>query len=254
MFVVTGGGRGIGRSLAQALSARRQSVLIVGRNLADLLETARFSPLIQLVCADVTTHEGRGLVQTALQAIPQLTGLIHNAGVLTPIVPITQMDEASWRHVMATNVDAPLFLSQLLHDQLKVGRVLHIGSGAAHFPVSGWVAYCVSKAALSMLTRCWQLECPEMAVASVMPGIVDTAMQAEIRESSHMEKGKLDFFKRLYSSHQLVSAETVAAFLCWLLLDCDKATYTSKEWDIYDPSHHASWLVPPFLVPSLEAR
>ena len=252
MFVLTGGGSGIGRALAHALAARNKPVLIIGRREKSLLDTADFSPLISTLCADVSTSNGRALVTAHLKNTPQIDGLIHNAGVIDPIFPILSIDEAAWRQVMATNVDAPLFLSQLLYDKLTDGRVLHMGSGAANFPVQGWSAYCVSKAALSMLTRCWQLESRAVAFTSVMPGIIDTPMQAEIRQASHMEPNKLDFFKRLQKEKQLVMPETVALFLCWLLLDIDKPHYVSQEWDIYDTTHHHEWLVSPYTVPPLE--
>ena len=252
MFVVTGGGSGIGQALAHALAARNKTVLIVGRREASLIQTAAFSSLIDYVCADVSTHEGRQAIMDKLSEEVTLDGLVHNAGIIDPISPLARLDEAAWRQVMATNVDAPLFLSQLLLDKLVNGRVLHISSGAAHFPVAGWGAYCTSKAALSMLTRCWQLESERVAFASVMPGIIDTNMQAQIRQASCMDPEKLDFFKALKQERQLLSAATVASFLCWLLLDSDKALYVSKEWDIYDKTHHPEWLVSPHSVPSWE--
>ncbi len=263
MFIVTGGGSGIGRALAQALALRGKEVLIVGRHEETLLETAAFSPLIQYVCADVSSTLGRQQLNEHVQPVPVIHGLIHNAGIIEPISPITDISEAAWHACMATNVDAPLFLTRLLIEKLagsrdktpgqwEKGRVLNISSGAAYFPVEGWAAYCVSKAALSMLTRCWQTESATIAFASVMPGIIDTQMQAQIRAARHMNPDKIDFFKRLKQESRLLTPETVAAFLCWLLLDIDASEYVSKEWDIYDTSHHSAWLVPPNTVPALE--
>ena len=252
MFVVTGGGSGIGRALAHALARRDKPVLVIGRREQLLIETAECSPLINYLCADVSTHDGRKLIANHLNNVQCITGLIHNAGIIDPILSISAIDESSWRRVMATNLDAPLFLSQLLYDKLINGRVLHIGSGAAHFPVAGWAAYCASKAALAMLTRCWQLESERVAFASVMPGIIDTEMQEQIRDASHMDAEKIDFFRRLKHEKQLISPATVALFLCWMLLDTEKMRYVSKEWDIYDQTHHHEWLVSPHCVPSWE--
>ncbi len=252
MFVVTGGGSGIGRALAQALAARGKLVLIVGRQEQPLAETAVFSPLIEPLCADVSTPAGRELIIARLQDVEALEGLIHNAGIIDPIAPVADITEPAWRQVMATNIDAPLFLTQRLADKLGKARVLHIGSGAAHFPVAGWAAYCVSKAALAMLTRCWQLESTTTAFASVMPGIIDTNMQFKIRSADNMEPDQLTFFKQLKQNNQLLSPATVATFLCWLLLDVDRTVYQSKEWDIYDTTHHEAWLISPHVVPSLE--
>lgn len=251
VFVVTGGGSGIGRALAQAMALRGKKVLIIGRRLEALMETAVFSPLISVCCADITSQEGRQDIWAQLPDTP-LEGLIHNAGIIEPVNLLGAIDEHDWKKTMATNLDAPLFLSQLLLPRLAQGRVLHIGSGVAHFPVAGWAAYCVSKAALFMLTQCWQLESRHTAFASVMPGIIDTDMQALIRQSSFMDKEKIEFFKMLKREGRLLAPETVALFLSWLLLDLDRETYVSREWDIYDTGHHQSWLVKPYCVPHWE--
>jgi len=244
MFIIIGGSRGIGAALAKSLASRKQAVLIIGRNKKALQSIAATSSYISLLCADVATSTGRDAITSHLNLnhITGIQGLIHNAGSIEPIQPMRSLNEKDWRALMSINLDAPFFLTQQLLSKLTSGRVLHISSGAAHFPVAGWAPYCVSKAGLSMLTRCWQAECPDIASASVMPGIADTTMQAVIRESEHLAPEKHQFFHDLKNKNQLVSPETVAAFLAWLLLDINKARYVSHEWDIYDASHHAEWL------------
>lgn len=252
MFVVTGGGSGIGKALALALAARGKSVLIIGRQKRSLMDVSDSSDLIDYFVSDVSTIKGRQLIVNHLREFGPLQGLIHNAGIIDPIMALGKIEELEWQRLMATNVTAPLFLNQQLMQQLPQGRVLHIGSGAAHFPISGWAAYCVSKAALLMLTRCWQLECTTLALASVMPGIIDTEMMTTICQSDQMHPDKLNFFRQLKQNNQLLSPETVALFLCWLLLDIETSVYVSKEWDIYDTSHHLSWLPKSHVVPALD--
>lgn len=250
MFVVTGGGSGIGRALAHALAMRGKQVLIVGRRQQALEETASsFSSLITVCHADISSADGRTRLLSQLEDCEQIDGLVHNAGLIEPIMPIANIPEDGWRKILEVNVNAPLFLNQLLLNKLTFGRVLHISSGVAHFPVSGWAAYCVSKAALAMLTRCWQLESAQTAFAGVMPGIIDTNMQAMIRESHGMDPSQLKFYKTLQKENRLLKPETVALFLTWLLLDADRGEYVSQEWDIYDTSHHPSWLQAPHRVP-----
>lgn len=250
MYVLTGGGSGLGRALALELAKREQKVLIVGRHKKNLQITADLSQHIEYFCADVSLAEGRSALVERIGAT-ELRGLIHNAGIIDPILPITRLQEYEWRACMATNVEAPLFLTQALFSLLINARVLHIGSGAAYFPIKGWSVYCTSKAALAMLTRCWHLEEPQLQIASVMPGIIDTAMQATIRAAKYMDPEKLAFFCQLKNTGSLLSPETVAKFLTWLLLDVSAETYVSKEWDIYDTSHHAQWLRAPNIVPPI---
>lgn len=252
MFIITGGGSGIGRALAIALAQRGQSVIITGRRVEALQQTAAQDDHISYIQADVSHEEGRDVLIDYLGRFKQFSGLIHNAGTIDPIASMTDITLTQFRQAMATNVEAPLRLSQTLLPKLNGGRVLHIGSGAAYFPVKGWATYCTSKAALSMLTQSWQLECSDPAFASVMPGIIDTPMQAEIRQSSVMDPDKLSFFKELKDSNRLLSPSTVALFLTWLLLDVDANTYVSKEWDIYDEIHHRHWLKTPHQVPKFE--
>lgn len=253
MFIITGGGSGLGKALAIALANRGQSVLVVGRRQELLQETAAMSPLVDYLCADIATEEGMNLVAQRVKELPQISGLINNAGTLDPIVPLKEMSLSDWHKTLNTNLDAALVLPQKLYHQLINGRVLNIGSGAAYFAIQGWTAYCVSKAALAMLTRCWQLESKDIAFASVMPGIADTKMQAIAREGVNMDVDHTNFYRNLKQSQKLIAPAAVAEFLTWLLLDVDKATYSSKEWDIYDTSHHKAWLRAPHEVIHWEA-
>jgi NAD(P)-dependent dehydrogenase (short-subunit alcohol dehydrogenase family) len=248
MFVITGGGSGLGKALAVSLANRGKSVLIVGRRKALLHETATLSPLIQYLCADVSNEEGRTLLQQHIAHIPQIKALVNNAGTLKPLVPLREMQSIDWHNTLNTNVDAALFLPQLMYDKLVDGRVMNIGSGAAYFAIKGWAAYCVSKAALSMLTKCWQLESDTVSFTSVMPGIIDTDMQTMARKGTNMDEEQTNFYKNLKFSNRLLSCDTVAEFLTWLLLEVDKETYISKEWDIYDTKHHKFWLRAPHKV------
>ena len=251
MFVITGGSRGIGAALAKALAAQNHAVLIIGRQQKTLDAVAKNSAHIQSCVADASTASGREEIIQHLAPYHQITALIHNAGTIDPIAPMQTLSPKAWHAVLELNLNAPFFLTQALYSKLIGGRVLHIGSGAAHFPVQGWAPYCVSKAGLAMLTRAWQLECPEISTTSVMPGIVATEMQAHIRTAKHQDADKHQFFQDLHTNHKLISPETVASFLSWLLLKVHKKRYVSQEWDIYDASHHVEWLKSPHQVPAL---
>ncbi|MBA2657943.1 MAG: SDR family oxidoreductase [Tatlockia sp.] len=249
MFLITGGGSGIGRALAHSLAEKKRKVLIIGRRERLLIETAAFSPLITYLQADVSTHQGRDQILNHLARTESLEGLINNAGLLEPITPVDKIDESSWQQILATNLNAPLFLTQALLSKLKQGRILNIGSGAAYFAIAAWAGYCVSKAGLAMLTRCWQMENPDLLIAHVMPGIIDTEMQTLARQAKQMDEEQRQFYLKLHQEKRLVSTATVAEFLAWLLLEVEPEVYRSKEWDIYEKSHQQAWLYPPYKVP-----
>lgn len=249
MFIITGGGSGIGRALALSLAARGKEILIIGRREQLLRETAASaSARIDYLCADVATLDGLHAIKNHLGSITQIEGLVNNAGTLQPLAELKDMDPAEWQYALNTNLNAALFLPQMLYEKLIQGRVLNIGSGAAYFAIKGWGAYCVSKAALAMLSKCWQLESKSISFASVMPGIIDTNMQVIARSDANPDHDKGNFYFRLKEQGRLVAPETVAEFLTWLLLDVDNQTFVSREWDIYDTKHHANWLKPPHQV------
>ena len=254
MFIITGGGTGIGRALALALASRKQRVLVVGRREQPLQEVVSDSSLITALSADVSSPDGRQKVVDHVHDIPSLQGLIHCAGVIKPIVPVCDINEVDWQSVISTNLDTTLFLTQALLNKLGNGRVLQMESKMADEPVKGLVAYCVSIAAVSMLIRCWKLEDPMMAITSVIPGVVNTDIPQAVADADNVDDTYRAALKELKQEKRLLPPETVALFLTWLLLDTEKSVYNSKTWDIYDDTHHDNWLVAPHVVVGQEIR
>jgi len=95
-----------------------------------------------------------------------------------------------------------------------------------------------------MLTRCWQLEAQQIHFASVMPGIVDTEMQAIARTGNNMELENVQFYQSL--NNRLIFPEVVAEFLTWLLLSIDEQTFSSGVGHIrYQSSCFLAKITPP---------
>ena len=99
--------------------------------------------------------------------------------------------------------------------------MLNVSSGAARYPVAGWSAYCSSKAALDMFTRCIAAEhagrpnAPR--VCSLAPGVVNTGMQLELRSADAARFPDQGRFQSLHETQQLTSArETALQVLAWL--------------------------------------
>ncbi|MGA0375611.1 MAG: SDR family NAD(P)-dependent oxidoreductase, partial [bacterium] len=220
-ILITGGGTGIGRALAERFAAKGWRVTIVGRRLELLQEVARDYPdKISIISADVGSIQDRQKI--VAEAKGTLDLLVHNAAVLGPVGPILDQSPEDWKSHMATNVEGPLFLTQaLLPNLVENSRVVNISSGAAHQGIPGWGMYCTSKAALFMLGQLLKDELAQRNIwfGSVRPGIVDTPMQAEIRALEPENFPMVEQFRQYKATGALVTSELVAQYLEWLLLE-----------------------------------
>lgn len=234
--IVTGAGTGLGRAMALKLAAEGIPVIGVGRRvepLETLEEEARGE--ITPLSADVGLPEGRQAIVDAVGQGSRVRYLIHNAGVLEPVGPLAEISLKDWRYIQAINVEAPLFLTQQLLPVLTGGRILHISSGAAHRSIPGWGAYCTSKAALHMLYLVLrdELAARDIAVGSLRPGVVDTPMQALIREQPESRFPAVERFRALKTQGALHAPDAVAAFALHLLTEIDAEHFSAQEWE-YD--------------------
>ncbi len=244
LAVVTGGSGGLGRALVRDLASAGLRVLAVGRRAEALAETAApNTDRIQTVAADIGDPEGRARVVAAVRGARVRT-VIHNAGVLEPVRPLRDVDVASWRYAMAVNLEAPVFLTQgLLPLMDQASRVLHISSGAAHRPSQGWGAYCASKSALYMVYQVYREELRQdgVLVGSVRPGVVDTPMQAHIRQQTPDHFPAVERFVKLKENGQLYAPEDAADFILWVLFKTGDKQFTEQEWNIGDSEHYQRW-------------
>ncbi len=243
--VVTGAGSGIGRAVALELSEEPVTVLAVGRRAAALEETARLARgRVLPLSADVATETGRDTVHAALGEDARVRYLVHGAGVQL-IERVVDLRPESWRALMATNLDARLFLTQALLAQLAGGgRVLFVGSRSAARPRKGAAAYCTAQAACWMLHECLKLELGERAirVALAIPGGVDTSMLQEAMRADPMVFPDQAEYAAAARAGKLIAPATVGRFYRWLLTRTDDERYSAAPWDIRDEAHHRQWL------------
>lgn len=135
--VITGAGSGIGRALAVEAAHRGHRLVLAGRRLSALEETARLAgqPDATCVAADVTTPDGRARIIAA--AGERLDILINNAGTLS-VGRMSDMTDSDLERMVATNLTAPMALTRDLLPALEAagGRVVNIGSvfGDLAFP------------------------------------------------------------------------------------------------------------------------
>lgn len=228
LFIISGTTRGIGKALAQEALLQPDSFVVGLSRAAPYLRQNRQNIHIDLndsgaIGAAFNSIDLQGRPTDALSE----TVLINNAGVLDPIAPIRDCDDAQLARNIQVNLTAPLILSRHFFHfcQGFPGRklIVNITSGASRQPYYGWSAYGAAKAGLDMATRAMAMEFsridPAFGVFAVAPGTVDTAMQEKIRSRTPAQFEQVDKFLKLKADGGLESPERVAALLIGLLME-----------------------------------
>lgn len=243
--VITGASRGIGYALTLALAKNGDHVFAVARNEADLLELQSHSlENITVVVADLTTESGRAKLLAAIGET-KIDYLVNNAAIIIPLEPLQQYSEVEIRRIFETNIISHMILTNALIRNLVDGRILNITSVAAECAIPNLSGYCITKAAMNSWTAQLQLELAQyhIAVAGVIPGEVDTAMQGSLRDAPAESFPLSTEFQRAASEHTLISPHVVALFLKWLLKAVPEKDFQSTaSWNIYDKWHRQQWI------------
>ncbi|MCS3407014.1 SDR family NAD(P)-dependent oxidoreductase [Serratia sp. AKBS12] len=180
--LVTGGSRGLGFACAIALARAGAQVWIAARNgdeLARAVELAATEALVLHPLALDITQTQR--VEEALSQLPALDILVNSAG-LARHQPFLEVSEANFDAVMALNLRATFFISQLtarrMREQGIAGSIIHISSQMGHVGGPQRSVYCASKFALEGLTRTMALELGEagIRVNTLCPTFIETEL------------------------------------------------------------------------------
>ena len=231
-FLITGAARRVGAAMARLLHAAGGKVLLHHRGhaddaraLCDNLNSLRAGSahLMALDLADTAALPS--LVSMALTRFGRLDGLVNNASTFYP-TPIGSICEANWNDLMASNLKAPLFLSQAAAPALSAtrGAIVNIIDIHAERPLKDYTVYTVAKAGLAGLTRSLALElAPEIRVNGVAPGPIDWPDAAD---AAH---GHIDRIEqaRIMASTPLAregGADAIARAVRFLFCDADFVT------------------------------
>lgn len=194
--IVTGASRGLGAATAHILAQMGAQVVLTARSavpldaLAEEVRTAGGS--VFSVAGDITApNTAHRVVAAAVEHFGRVDALINNAGILTPLARLDEADPEAWLHTLNVNVIGPVLLTRAALPYLRQtsGRVINVSSGAAIKAITGWGAYCVSKAALNHFNMMLAHEEPDITAIAVRPGMIDTAMQGTLRAEGvgHMD-------------------------------------------------------------------
>ena len=178
-ILITGGGSGIGRALAQALHARGNTIIIAGRRERALDAVTEANPGIESMLLDIQDKADiAAFAKQAIERFPALNVVINNAGIMRPE---QQIDLAIAEDTIATNLLGPIRLTAALLPHLLAqprASVVTVSSGLAFVPLAATPTYSATKAAIhswSMALR-KQLEATSVEVIEIAPPYVQTEL------------------------------------------------------------------------------
>jgi benzil reductase ((S)-benzoin forming) len=219
LYIVTGTTKGLGKALAERIAhdpdnelialARAPDGAIPGgvRIEADLGDAAAIDKACDRIERQIRDKR-------YVKAV-----LINNAGVVAPVAPLERADPRELERNVFVNLVAPMLLMRRFlratESAAALRRIINISSGAGRRPISGWGAYCASKAGLDMATRVVALEAQSRGLAieavSLAPGVIDTPMQGVVRGASAEDFADVERFRQMKDEGVLRPAAEVAA-------------------------------------------
>ncbi len=163
--IITGGGTGVGRASATALSEAGWSIVVTGRTEATLDETVSLAngPALAVV-ANVSDPDGVDRVMAAtVERFGRVDLLFNNAGIGAPPVPIDELTVEQWRRVVDVNLTGSFLCARAAFAQMRAqdppgGRIINNGSVSATTPRPFSAPYTSTKHAITGLTKALALD------------------------------------------------------------------------------------------------
>jgi NAD(P)-dependent dehydrogenase (short-subunit alcohol dehydrogenase family) len=214
VVIVSGGGRGIGRGIAERFVAENATVVALDIGFDEGLSGVR-----RLECDVTETAAVRAAIETVEAEFGRIDVLVNNAGINVE-GEVETLDPERWRACFDVNVFGVFALSQAVVPAMKRarrGRIINAASFAAVIPSVGAAAYGASKAAVVQFTRVLASELGpwNITVNAYAPGMIPTAMNGfealpEARQSRLLDTLSMRRWER---------PEDVADLVCFLASD-----------------------------------
>ena len=183
--LISGGAEGLGAATARAFVHEGARVMIGDIQLDKARELAReLGDAADAMLLDVTLPESwDAIVEGTLRSFGKLNILVNNAGISEP-GGVSEVSKEAWARTMRINLDGVFHGTQAALPAMVAasenGAIVNISSMLALRPGARFAAYCASKAAVAMLTKCTALECAangwRIRANSVHPGAIETPM------------------------------------------------------------------------------
>lgn len=234
-FFITGTSRGIGKALAER-ALKEKDTWVTGFSRQNTIQHERYKhTAVDLSDIERLKKEVDGFFPKLSQAGRII--LINNAGTLGEVKYLSELADESIQFLFNLNVTAPAILMNHFLSAYREHRaekiIINVSSGAGKYPVDGWSGYCASKAALDMLTQVAAVEQQKMEeqgkgigmkIYALAPGVVDTEMQAEIRQVNQDNFSSLDKFLNLKKEEKLDNTAQTAEKFFYLINHTEEFT------------------------------
>ena len=197
-ILITGGGTGIGRGLAEAFQSEGNEVIIAGRRQSVLDETTASNPGMKSLVLDIGDGDSIQRFAERLKAdFPALNVVIHNAGIMKT-ENLGDGNITDSEAMVATNLLGPIRLTEALLPMLKTQAdavIMTVTSGLAFVPLNLNPTYCATKAAIHSYTQSlrYQLRGTTVQVVELVPPYVQTELQGAKQASDPMAMPLQDF-------------------------------------------------------------
>ena len=190
--IITGGSRGIGYGIAEALAAEKWNLAICARqensDAAENLMKQFPGITVRYYKCDVSDHSDReNLIASVIRDFGSFEALVNNAGVAPQVrADLLEMSEESYDRVMNINLKGPFFLSQSaarIFAEKKAGVIVNIGSCSATVASISRGEYCISKAGIGMMTKLFAVKMAEYGVNvyEIRPGVISSDMTSTVK-------------------------------------------------------------------------
>jgi NAD(P)-dependent dehydrogenase (short-subunit alcohol dehydrogenase family) len=182
--IVTGGGRGIGKSIAKVFAAEGADLVIAARTEAPLKETAAEIEAMGRKCLAIVTDQAvpeqiSSMVDRTLEKFGRVDVLVNNAGIGGPAMSVADMDLEAWNQTLTINLTGAMLCAKyvLKNDMIprKSGNIINISSISGRFGHANRSPYSASKWGLIGLTQTLALEVGKygIRVNCITPGPVE---------------------------------------------------------------------------------
>ena len=184
--IVTGGGRGIGKAIAQGFAKAGARVAITSRKMNELEATAAEIKAFGGEAFPVPAHLGKmqeinRMVSAVMDKFGRIDILVNNAGTAPALASVLDSEERLWETIINLNMKGLYFTSQAVARIMKKqggGKIINIASIDGFKPEPGVSIYSISKAGVRMVTRAFAMELApfNIQVNTIAPGPISTKM------------------------------------------------------------------------------